>query len=37
LAQKLLDRGYEKVWALRGGFDAWEDAGLPLERKAKAA
>jgi len=37
LAQKLHELGYEKVWALKGGFDAWENAGLPLERKTKAA
>jgi rhodanese-related sulfurtransferase len=37
LAQKLRERGYEKVWALKGGFDAWRNAELPLERKREAA
>jgi rhodanese-related sulfurtransferase len=37
LARELHERGYEQVWALQGGFDAWLEAGLPLERKAKAA
>lgn len=37
LAQKLREHEYERVWALQGGFDAWLNAGLPLERKTKAA
>jgi len=37
LAQKLQERGYERVWALKGGLDAWQKAGLPVETKAKAA
>jgi rhodanese-related sulfurtransferase len=37
LAQKLQEHGYERVWALQGGFDAWQAAGLPVESKAKAA
>jgi rhodanese-related sulfurtransferase len=37
LAQKLQDLGYKKVWALQGGFDAWRDAGFPLEPKRKVA
>jgi rhodanese-related sulfurtransferase len=28
---------YKDVWALQGGFDAWQDAGLPVESKQKAA
>jgi len=36
LAQKLRDRGYQ-AWALQGGYDAWEDADLPVEQKSKAA
>ena len=30
-------RGYQQVWALKDGLDAWKNAGLPLERKQKAA
>jgi rhodanese-related sulfurtransferase len=37
LVQKLQERGYKDVWALQGGFDAWQDAGLPVESKQKAA
>jgi rhodanese-related sulfurtransferase len=37
LAQTLRERGYENVWALQGGFDAWREADLPLERKREAA
>jgi len=37
LAQKLRQRGYQQVWALKDGLDAWKNAGLPLERKQKAA
>jgi rhodanese-related sulfurtransferase len=37
LAQKLTEQGFKKVWALKGGFDAWRDAGLPVEPKSKAA
>jgi rhodanese-related sulfurtransferase len=37
LAQKLRERGYQNVWALQGGFDAWRNAGMPVESKTKAA
>jgi len=37
LAQQLQQRGYDQVWALIGGFDAWQKGGLPTERKEKAA
>jgi len=37
LVQKLQERGYEDVWALEGGFDAWRNAGLPVESKRQAA
>jgi rhodanese-related sulfurtransferase len=37
LAQKLLELGYKNVWALKGGFDAWLNAGFPVERKRQAA
>jgi rhodanese-related sulfurtransferase len=36
LAQKLRERGFQ-AWALRGGYDAWIAAGLPVEQKSKAA
>lgn len=29
---RLLDKeGYKEVWPLRGGFDAWQALGLPVE------
>jgi rhodanese-related sulfurtransferase len=37
LAQKLQERGYKSVWALKDGFRAWQDAGLPVESKRQAA
>jgi rhodanese-related sulfurtransferase len=37
LAQKLLDRGYINVWALQGGFHAWQNAGYPVQSKRAAA
>jgi len=36
VAQILAEKGY-RVFALRGGFDAWAAAGYPLEEKSKAA
>ncbi|MGH9513465.1 MAG: rhodanese-like domain-containing protein [Terriglobales bacterium] len=33
MAQEFRQRGYKKVWALKGGLDAWRDAGLPLDSK----
>jgi rhodanese-related sulfurtransferase len=37
LAQKLLQQGYRHVWALQGGFQAWLNAGFPVESKREAA
>jgi rhodanese-related sulfurtransferase len=37
LAQKLRDRGYKNVWALKGGFHAWQNAGFPIRSKQQAA
>jgi len=37
LAQKLREQGYKNVWALKGGFDAWRNAGLPVVSKEEAA
>ena len=31
VATFLLQRGYEKVYSVQGGFAAWVDANLPLE------
>jgi rhodanese-related sulfurtransferase len=37
LALKLREHGFKDVRALQGGFDAWLQAGLPVEHKQKAA
>jgi rhodanese-related sulfurtransferase len=34
VALELSERGYRDVYALKGGFDAWKQAGLPLEAPA---
>jgi rhodanese-related sulfurtransferase len=31
VARKLIDQGYTVVRPLAGGFDAWLDAGFPVE------
>ena len=31
LVQKLQEHGYKNVWALQGGFPAWQEAELPVE------
>jgi rhodanese-related sulfurtransferase len=31
VAQKLMDRGFTNVFALLGGFAAWQQAGLPVD------
>jgi rhodanese-related sulfurtransferase len=33
VAQVLLERGWSDVHALHGGFDAWQQAGYPVEPK----
>jgi rhodanese-related sulfurtransferase len=33
VAQKLLDHGFKNVHPLYGGFDAWVEAGYPVESK----
>jgi len=33
MAQELTQRGYSNVYPLYGGFDAWRQAGYPLEQK----
>jgi rhodanese-related sulfurtransferase len=37
LAQKLRELGYKNASALEGGFQAWQNAGLPVESKREAA
>jgi len=37
LAHELRKRGFPNAFALKGGFDAWREAGMPLEDKQKAA
>jgi rhodanese-related sulfurtransferase len=31
VARELADRGFRDVYALKGGFDGWRKATLPLE------
>jgi rhodanese-related sulfurtransferase len=31
VARELAAKGFDEVYALKGGFDAWTRAGLPLE------
>jgi len=33
VAQELKGKGYAKVYALKGGWKAWEKAGFPTEAK----
>jgi rhodanese-related sulfurtransferase len=33
VAQQLLDLGFKQVWALKGGWKEWEQAGYPTEPK----
>ncbi|TAM78949.1 MAG: hypothetical protein EPN47_19760 [Acidobacteria bacterium] len=35
MARELKERGFEDVYALRGGFKAWQRAGLPVEAVKK--
>jgi len=37
VAKSLMEKGYSRVFALRGGFDAWVAAGYPIETKTMAA
>jgi len=30
-ALELMDKGYTKVAALKGGYNAWKDAGFPIQ------
>jgi membrane protein DedA with SNARE-associated domain/rhodanese-related sulfurtransferase len=36
VAQRLMKRGYKRVLPLKGGIDAWRDAGLALDHAAPA-
>jgi len=31
VARELKEQGFDNVFALRGGFKAWQQAGLPVE------
>jgi len=33
LAQKLIQKGYTKVFALKGGWNAWFKAEYPVEKR----
>jgi rhodanese-related sulfurtransferase len=33
VAQELIEKGYAKVYALKGGWRDWEKAGYPTEPK----
>jgi rhodanese-related sulfurtransferase len=37
VAQQLLDHGWKNAHPLYGGFDAWQEADLPVEVKEKAS
>jgi rhodanese-related sulfurtransferase len=34
VAQKLTEKGWKNVHPLYGGFDAWRQAGYPVEPKS---
>jgi rhodanese-related sulfurtransferase len=33
LARKLMEMGFTKVYALKGGWNEWKTAGYPVEKK----
>jgi rhodanese-related sulfurtransferase len=33
VARQLIEQGFTKVYALKGGWSAWEKAGYPTEPK----
>ncbi len=33
MARKLMELGYGKVYALKGGWREWQNAGYPVEKK----
>jgi rhodanese-related sulfurtransferase len=37
VVQVLKAQGFKQVYALQGGFDAWQEAGYPMDRKSAAA
>ena len=37
VVQTLMAKGHPRVFAIRGGFDAWVAAEYPVEEKSKAA
>jgi len=34
LAQKLHKKGYQKVYVILGGWQEWQKAGYPIEKKS---
>jgi 3-mercaptopyruvate sulfurtransferase SseA len=34
VARKIIDDGYKKVYALKGGWIEWEAAKYPMEQKS---
>jgi rhodanese-related sulfurtransferase len=36
VAQELLNQGFKNVHPLHGGFDAWIEAGYPVEPKEQS-
>jgi 3-mercaptopyruvate sulfurtransferase SseA len=33
VAQELIEMGFKKVFALKGGWKEWSKAGYPIEKK----
>jgi rhodanese-related sulfurtransferase len=33
MARQFISRGYEKIYVLKGGWNEWEKAKLPMEPK----
>jgi rhodanese-related sulfurtransferase len=33
VARYFLQKGYPKVYAIKGGWNAWKEAELPVEKK----
>ncbi len=37
MARLLIEKGYEDVWPLLGGYDAWQSRGYPVEPSSASA